>query len=254
MLYQKIGDSLVVCGDSKSKEVKECIDAQYGIGQIDFIPKFKLIICDPPYGKIVDEKWDKNLADYEGWFAHCNEVSAISSTIIMWGGVGKHRERQFLKWVSTVEDHYPQWEGSFCTWAKKRAYGIPDDYLFCREEAFILYKGPRGKTGMPPFNIPLLETKRGYEGYNKEYPAKSEFLRRTNVWTDITELFKGKIHPTQKPDALYEMLINTHSNEGDTVYDPCAGSGTTARAAVKTGRNYCIVEVLREYLEKANLM
>ena len=35
----------------------------------------------------------------------------------------------------------------------------------------------------------------------------------------------GNIHPTQKPVALFEYLINTYSNENDLVLDNCAGSG-----------------------------
>ena len=87
-----------------------------------------------------------------------------------------------------------------------------------------------------------------------KYSAKSEYLRRTNVWTDINELFKGKLHPTQKPDRLYEVLVATHSNAGDTVFDPCAGSGTTARACRKLGRKFVIIEKDREYLEIAGII
>ena len=46
-------------------------------------------------------------------------------------------------------------------------------------------------------------------------------------------------HPTQKPVALFEYLIKTYSNEGETVLDATIGSGTTAVAAINTGRN-CI--------------
>ena len=47
------------------------------------------------------------------------------------------------------------------------------------------------------------------------------------------------IHPTQKPVALFEYLIKTYSNEGETVLDATIGSGTTALAALNTGRR-CI--------------
>lgn len=49
-------------------------------------------------------------------------------------------------------------------------------------------------------------------------------------------------HPTQKPVKLLEYLIKTYTNEGDTVLDPCAGSGTTAIACMNTGRNYIVIE------------
>ena len=54
-------------------------------------------------------------------------------------------------------------------------------------------------------------------------------------------------HPTQKPLALIEDLVQTFSNPGDVVLDPFMGSGTTATAAIKTGRNYIGFELNPEY-------
>jgi len=50
---------------------------------------------------------------------------------------------------------------------------------------------------------------------------------------------KEKIHSTQKPLALFEYLIRTYTNEGDTVHDSCLGSGTTLEACANLNRN-CI--------------
>jgi site-specific DNA-methyltransferase (adenine-specific) len=52
----------------------------------------------------------------------------------------------------------------------------------------------------------------------------------------------GKLHPTQKPVALFEYLIRTYTNKGDTVLDNCAGSGTTAIACLNTNRKYILIE------------
>jgi hypothetical protein len=52
----------------------------------------------------------------------------------------------------------------------------------------------------------------------------------------------GSLHPTQKPVALYEYLIKTYTNEGDTVLDFCMGSGTTGVACLNTGRNFIGIE------------
>ena len=60
---------------------------------------------------------------------------------------------------------------------------------------------------------------------------------------------KENIHPTQKPVALYEYLIRTYTNEGDTVLDICAGSGTTGVAAIRTGRNAILIEKDAKYFE-----
>lgn len=50
------------------------------------------------------------------------------------------------------------------------------------------------------------------------------------------------VHPTQKPVDLCEYLIKTFTDEGDTVFDNCAGSGTTGVACINTNRNYILME------------
>lgn len=60
------------------------------------------------------------------------------------------------------------------------------------------------------------------------------------------------LHPTQKPVALFEYLIKTYTNEGETVLDNCLGSGTTAVAAINTNRNFIGIEREPEYVEIAN--
>lgn len=59
------------------------------------------------------------------------------------------------------------------------------------------------------------------------------------------------LHPTQKPVALFEYLIKTYTNPGETVLDNCAGSGTTAIAAMNTGRGYICIERDDEYFRRA---
>lgn len=46
-----------------------------------------------------------------------------------------------------------------------------------------------------------------------------------------------KIHPTQKPVKVLKKLIEIFTDPGDVVIDPCAGSGSTLRAAYELGRN-----------------
>ena len=55
------------------------------------------------------------------------------------------------------------------------------------------------------------------------------------------------VHPTQKPVALYQYLIKTYTNEGDTVLDITMGSGTTGVACVQTGRNFIGIEIDEAY-------
>jgi len=63
---------------------------------------------------------------------------------------------------------------------------------------------------------------------------------------------KGKVHPTQKPVALFEYLIRTYTNEGEIVLDNCIGSGTTAVAAINTNRQFIGIEKEPEYVEIGN--
>ncbi len=59
-------------------------------------------------------------------------------------------------------------------------------------------------------------------------------------------------HPTGKPVALFEYLIKTYTNEGETVLDNCMGSGTTAIACLNTNRNYIGFELDATYFDIAN--
>lgn len=59
-------------------------------------------------------------------------------------------------------------------------------------------------------------------------------------------------HSHEKPEDLISFLIRKSSNEGETVLDPFAGSGTTAVCARKTGRNFVSFELDAEYVQIAN--
>lgn len=61
----------------------------------------------------------------------------------------------------------------------------------------------------------------------------------------------GQLHPTQKPVRLYEYLILTYTNEGETVLDFTMGSGTTGVACVQTNRNFIGVEIEEKYFKIA---
>lgn len=64
-----------------------------------------------------------------------------------------------------------------------------------------------------------------------------------------------KIHPTQKPVATLKQLIEIFTDEGDTVIDPVAGSGTTLRACRELKRNSYGFEVSKQFYNDAkNIM
>ena len=63
---------------------------------------------------------------------------------------------------------------------------------------------------------------------------------------------ENKLHPTQKPVDLLEIFIKTSSKENDVVLDMFAGSGSTAIAALNTGRFFIGIEKEKEYVDIAN--
>jgi site-specific DNA-methyltransferase (adenine-specific) len=220
---------------------------------INLIDKYPLIIADPPYGDIVKEKWDNwGYKEYIELAKVIEKALTKGGSAYVWGGIGKYKNRTFFKFLANVEEETNLHLRNVITWNKKRAYGKSDDYLFTREEVAWLVNGDNPEI----FNIPLLDEKRGYAGYNAKYPAKSEYKRRTNVWTDITEVFSGKKHKCEKPEKLAEVMINTHTNPGDEVLDLFAGSGNTSVVASRLGRRFVAVEndemVCKLLLERLN--
>jgi len=81
----------------------------------------------------------------------------------------------------------------------------------------------------------------------KRYLDEMEGTPVTDVWDDIEHLHGGQKEilgfPTQKPVALLERIIQASTNEGDWILDPFGGCGTTAVAADKLKRNWCIIDV-----------
>ena len=76
---------------------------------------------------------------------------------------------------------------------------------------------------------------------------KSSF--RTNIWR--MNIDKNP-HPAPFPYIMAANIINCCSKEGDIVYDPFMGSGTTALASVKLGRHYIGSEISEKYVSMAN--
>lgn len=80
-------------------------------------------------------------------------------------------------------------------------------------------------------------------------PSK-EFSKRNNWWYIPPQ--KGVGHPAVFPDSLARDHILSWSNEGDIIYDPFAGSGTTLFQAELLGRKWIGSEISEEYVDIAN--
>ncbi len=90
----------------------------------------------------------------------------------------------------------------------------------------------------------------------KDYGGKKELLHPfgplvSDVWTDIHRIRHSKFrdeHPCQLPVHLLERIILMSTDEGDIVLDPFMGTGTTAIAAKRLGRNYIGLELDENYV------
>ena len=78
---------------------------------------------------------------------------------------------------------------------------------------------------------------------SKRYPKN--LLTYSNRKGELNNV--NRVHPTQKPVELFEYLIKTYTNKGETVLDNCMGSGTTAIACLNTDRQYIGFELDEDY-------
>ena len=88
----------------------------------------------------------------------------------------------------------------------------------------------------------------GTKTYRKSFTPE-EYGKRYNVWRYNIGGKKEHNHPAVFPEKLAEDHILSWSNEGDLVYDPFMGSGTTAKMSILNNRNWIGSEISSEYCE-----
>ena len=88
--------------------------------------------------------------------------------------------------------------------------------------------------------------------WKHEVDGNFRLTHPSNIWTDLTVPFwsmpENTPHPAQKPEKLFAKLILASSKEGDFVFDPFLGSGTSAVVAEKLCRRWCGIDINMEYL------
>lgn len=118
--------------------------------------------------------------------------------------------------------------------------------------------GGRTRIYNPQFSVGTPYTKRsGNRLVNnfrfglKPIERKNEGVRFPTSVLDFKQDWRrqDQLHPTQKPVALFRWLVDTYSDPGDLVLDPCCGSGTTGVAAVTARRSFVGIDLSREYVE-----
>lgn len=101
-----------------------------------------------------------------------------------------------------------------------------------------------------------------YKNYSKNEQTREKLAKpvkdkkiKGNIWEYVVgkrqEDQEAKGHPAPFPCELVRDHIKSWTNQGDIVFDPMSGSGTTARVAVEMGRNYVGIDISPEYCEMA---
>ena len=205
-----------------------------------------MILCDLPYNITSRNKWDKSIPNdiLFNYYRRCIKDNAAIiltavqpfTTVLIYNNIDIFK----YEWI----------------WEKSRAVNFLNakkQPMRKHESVLVFYKyqcvyNPQNLIYNPKIN------KRSTTGTNCNESGKSNFSEYTNYPNTILQINSegNTIHPTQKPVALFEYLIKTYTNEGMLVLDNCIGSGTTAIAALKTGRNFIGIEKEQKYVDIAN--
>lgn len=215
-----------------------------------------MVLTDPPYG-LTACKWD-SVIPFEPMWEQIKRIIKPQSVIVMTAIqpfttslIMSNREMFKYCWV----------------WEKNRATNFPNAKrrpLTAHEDVIVWINGtlrynPQKTQGHTPTNSAKGRTQGSiYHGENiRAYEGgDTERFPRTVIKMKCERGF----HPTQKPVALMEYLIETYTEEGNTVLDFAMGSGTTGIACDNTFRNFIGIEkddnyfsIAKERIEKHSL-
>ena len=218
-----------------------------------------MILCDLPYGT-TGCKWDA-IIPFDKLWEQYNRIIKNSGAIVLFG---TEPFSSHLR-LSNIKMYKYDW-----MWAKNDAtdaMNAKNKPMRKIEKISVFSKGTTAngsKNKMNYFPQGLTEAKIKRQGNDygatggsfKQFrpshkPYTQEFTGYPNDLLNFAK-DKEKLHPTQKPVALFEYLIKTYTNEGETVLDNCAGSGTTGIACINTNRNFILMEKEEKYFNITN--
>lgn len=204
-----------------------------------------MILCDLPYGT-TRNKWDTVIPLNWLWDEY-NRVIKDNGAIVLTAQTPFDK----VLGVSNIENLKYEW-----IWQKPSGTGhlnakkMP---LKNHENILVFYK--KFPTYNPQFTEGKAYKARSGRASSNYGPQKSVTTQNHGQRYPLSVQNFNKengLHPTQKPVALFEYLIKTYTNEGETVMDNCMGSGTTAIACMNTNRNFIGFELDKKYFELAN--
>lgn len=205
-----------------------------------------MILCDLPYGT-TRNKWD-SIIPLEPLWREYERVIKDNGAIVL------NAQTPFDKvlGVSNLKMLRYEW-----IWKKSKPTGhlnAKKSPLKAHENVLVFYKNaptynPQGIIEIEPFK------QKRINGTNYGSLDKETIQTVSNYPISLIEhksVMRIGQHPTEKPVSLYEYLIRTYTNEGETVLDNCIGSGTTAIACINTGRFFIGMEKDETYFKVAN--
>lgn len=210
------------------------------------------IITDLPYGT-TSCAWD-NVIPFEPMWEQARRVMKPQACFITTAS---------QPFTSRLVVSNLDWFKYELVWRKNTTTGFPNArYIPLKNHENVVVFSPapvRSKAG----NTTMTYNPQGLVPINKTRKAgKKASAINTNLkdgyytaeWTNFPRSvleFQSErgYHPTQKPVTLYEWLVRTYTNPGDTVLDLCMGSGTTGLACLATGRRFIGIEQDSEYFE-----
>lgn len=226
------------------------------------IPKAQLVIADIPYNIGVDA-YASNPMWYEGGDNKNGESKKAKSTFFATDGNFKIAE--YMHFCNRLLIKEPRERGKapamivFCAFEQMQTvaeygkrYGFVNSYplFFVKNYSAQVLKANMKIVGATEFAMVLYRDKLP-KFNNIGADGKHHMVFNWFEWKRDNGRAYPKIHPTQKPIAVLRRLIEIFTDPGDVVIDPCAGSGSTLRAAYECGRNSYGFEVSADFYRKA---
>lgn len=206
------------------------------------------VITDWPFYKVVDNSWDNQWATETAYLDWCRlNILEYKRVIKPGGNIIIFTGRQYNRKIATIlDEHFT--EKRIIIWARKRAFNTTRGTALASGYEPICYY-VNGDKGI--FNNIKVKPVTDRKEYNTG--TLKDGITLSDVWSDIPALphnSKEKLkHPTQKPYKLIERMVQLFSNEGDTILDNLAGSGTLGDVCLDNNRNCILIDNNAEYFE-----